>query len=63
MGYVELNLHWRWVQWIQMILMGMLAICLILFTRETRGSSLVSCLYPRRTIAATPDLILSLQDP
>ncbi|KAM0756467.1 MFS general substrate transporter [Meredithblackwellia eburnea MCA 4105] len=42
MGYVELNLKWRWMQWIQMILMGVLTLSIFLFTKETRGSVLLS---------------------
>ncbi|KAL8284121.1 hypothetical protein RQP46_004870 [Phenoliferia psychrophenolica] len=42
MGYVEQNLGWRWIQWVQMALMGVLTVCIIVFTRETRGSVILS---------------------
>lgn len=38
MGYVAQNLGWRWIQYLQMILGGILFIALVGFTRETRGA-------------------------
>lgn len=41
-GYVELKKGWRWIQWYQMIVAGVISAALILFTRETRASVLLS---------------------
>ncbi|GAA5858755.1 hypothetical protein JCM8547_004973 [Rhodosporidiobolus lusitaniae] len=41
-GYIELKVGWRWVQWVQMMAAGVLAVAIIFFTRETRGSVILS---------------------
>ncbi|BGP36379.1 hypothetical protein JCM10450v2_000279 [Rhodotorula kratochvilovae] len=41
-GYIELKLRWRWIQWVQMMLCGVLTVAIIFFTRETRGSVILS---------------------
>ncbi|GAA5908018.1 hypothetical protein JCM8208_004025 [Rhodotorula glutinis] len=41
-GYIELKLGWRWISWVQMMLCGVLTVLIILFTRETRGSVILS---------------------
>ncbi|BGP52668.1 hypothetical protein JCM8202_004805 [Rhodotorula sphaerocarpa] len=41
-GYIELKKGWRWIEWVQMMAAGVLAVALILFTRETRGSVILS---------------------
>ncbi|GAA5861875.1 hypothetical protein JCM5353_007126, partial [Sporobolomyces roseus] len=41
-GYIELKMGWRWIQWVQMMCAGCLAIGIIFFTRETRGSVILS---------------------
>jgi MFS family permease len=42
MGYVEQYLGWRWINWIQMIMAGVMFIAIVVLTRETRGSVLLS---------------------
>ncbi|KAM0793342.1 hypothetical protein ACM66B_000797 [Microbotryomycetes sp. NB124-2] len=42
MGWVEQYLEWRWIQWIQMIMAGVLLVAILLFTHETRGSAILS---------------------
>lgn len=42
MGYVEMNLSWRWIQWIQMIAGGALVVTMTIYMRESRGSILLS---------------------
>ncbi|GAA5981253.1 hypothetical protein JCM10908_004039 [Rhodotorula pacifica] len=41
-GYIELKKGWRWIEWVQMMFGGVMAVLLILFTRETRGSVILS---------------------
>ncbi|TCD71766.1 hypothetical protein EIP91_003109 [Steccherinum ochraceum] len=43
-GYVEQNPHleWRWIQWIHLILCGVLALATILFSKETRSDVILS---------------------
>ncbi|GAA6014890.1 hypothetical protein JCM8202_004804 [Rhodotorula sphaerocarpa] len=41
-GYVELKKGWRWIEWYQLIVGGVIAIALALFTQETRASVLLS---------------------
>ncbi|GAA5888892.1 hypothetical protein JCM6882_002892 [Rhodosporidiobolus microsporus] len=41
-GYVEYTVKWRWVEWHQMIVAGILAVAVLFFTRETRGSVILS---------------------
>ncbi|GAA5997050.1 hypothetical protein JCM5350_001573 [Sporobolomyces pararoseus] len=41
-GYIELKKGWRWIEWVQMMFAGVNAIAIILFTRETRGSVILS---------------------
>ncbi|TNY23171.1 MFS general substrate transporter [Rhodotorula diobovata] len=41
-GYIELKMGWRWISWVQMMLCGVLTALIILFTRETRGSVILS---------------------
>ena len=41
-GYVAEALDWRWIQWIQGMLAIVMAIALIFFTEETRGSIILS---------------------
>lgn len=42
MGYVEQNLGWRWIQYLQIILSVVITLALIFFTTETRGSVILS---------------------
>ncbi|ORY75032.1 MFS general substrate transporter [Leucosporidium creatinivorum] len=42
MGYVEQYLGWRWISWIQMIMAGVMSLAIVLLTRETRGSVILS---------------------
>ncbi|ORY75003.1 MFS general substrate transporter [Leucosporidium creatinivorum] len=42
MGWVEQYLGWRWISWIQMAMGGAIFLALVLFTRETRGSVILS---------------------
>lgn len=43
-GYVEMDtrLQWRWINWIQMMMSAVIFIAVVLFTRETRGSVILS---------------------
>ncbi|GAA5877188.1 hypothetical protein JCM16303_006193 [Sporobolomyces ruberrimus] len=41
-GYIEFKKGWRWIEWVQMMEAGVLAIAIIFFTRETRGSVILS---------------------
>ncbi|GAA5952622.1 hypothetical protein JCM21900_006052 [Sporobolomyces salmonicolor] len=41
-GYIELKKGWRWIEWVQMMVAGVLAVGIIFFTRETRGSVILS---------------------
>ncbi|GAA5871883.1 hypothetical protein JCM3774_000717 [Rhodotorula dairenensis] len=41
-GYIELKKGWRWIEWVQMMFAGIMAVLIILFTRETRGSVILS---------------------
>lgn len=41
-GYVAQALDWRWIQWIQGMLAIVMAVALIFFTEETRGSIILS---------------------
>ncbi|GAA6043247.1 hypothetical protein JCM8097_008485 [Rhodosporidiobolus ruineniae] len=41
-GYIALKKGWRWVEWVQMMAAGALAVAIIFFTRETRGSVILS---------------------
>ncbi|GAA5923091.1 MFS transporter [Sporobolomyces koalae] len=41
-GYIEFKKGWRWIEWVQMMFAGLLAFAIILFTRETRGSVILS---------------------
>lgn len=41
-GYIELKKGWRWIEWVQMMFAGVMAVLIILFTRETRGSVILS---------------------
>ncbi|KAK9894077.1 MFS general substrate transporter [Cystobasidium minutum MCA 4210] len=41
-GYVEQNLDWRWIEWIQMIMAGVTSALVIIFFRETRGNVILS---------------------
>ncbi|GAA5899377.1 MFS transporter [Sporobolomyces salmoneus] len=41
-GYIELKKGWRWIEWVQMMFAGLLAVGIIFFTRETRGSVILS---------------------
>lgn len=43
-GYVEMDsrLGWRMVNWIQMVMAGLIFIAILLFTKETRGSVILS---------------------
>ncbi|POY70051.1 hypothetical protein BMF94_6938 [Rhodotorula taiwanensis] len=41
-GWVEMKKGWRWIEWYQMMVAGAIAIVLVLFTRETRASVLLS---------------------
>ncbi|POY70052.1 hypothetical protein BMF94_6939 [Rhodotorula taiwanensis] len=41
-GYIEFKKGWRWIEWVQMMAAGVLAVLIILFTRETRGSVILS---------------------
>ncbi|GAA5972770.1 hypothetical protein JCM11641_003013, partial [Rhodosporidiobolus odoratus] len=41
-GYIELKKGWRWIQWVEMMLAGVLAVAVVFFTRETRGSVILS---------------------
>jgi hypothetical protein len=41
-GFIAQNTHWRWVFWVQVIIIGPLVSAMILFFKETRGSVLLS---------------------
>ncbi|GJN92132.1 hypothetical protein Rhopal_005162-T1 [Rhodotorula paludigena] len=41
-GYIELKKGWRWIEWLQMMLAGVLLGLVIFFTRETRGNVILS---------------------
>jgi hypothetical protein len=41
-GFIVQNAHWRWVFWVQVIIIGLLISAMILFFKETRGSVLLS---------------------
>ncbi|KAE9395012.1 MFS general substrate transporter [Gymnopus androsaceus JB14] len=41
-GYIDQNLGWRWIEWIQLIANGALFACELLLLRETRGSLLLA---------------------
>ncbi|GAA5894174.1 hypothetical protein JCM5296_004675 [Sporobolomyces johnsonii] len=41
-GYIELKKGWRWIEWVQMMVAGALAVGIIFFTRETRGGVILS---------------------
>lgn len=41
-GWVEMKKGWRWIEWYQMMVAGAITIVLVLFTRETRASVLLS---------------------
>ncbi|GAA6012659.1 hypothetical protein JCM11491_005472 [Sporobolomyces phaffii] len=41
-GYIEFKKGWRWIEWVQMMFAGVLAIAIIFFTRETRGGVILS---------------------
>lgn len=41
-GFIAQNAHWRWVFWVQVIIVGILVSAMILFFKETRGSILLS---------------------
>jgi len=41
-GFIVQNAHWRWVFWVQVIMVGLLISAMILFFKETRGSVLLS---------------------
>ncbi|GAA5981250.1 hypothetical protein JCM10908_004038 [Rhodotorula pacifica] len=41
-GYVELKKGFRWLEWYQMLVAGVISAALVLFTRETRASVLLS---------------------
>ncbi|KAI5477994.1 Major Facilitator Superfamily protein [Pseudohyphozyma bogoriensis] len=42
LGYVAQNLGWRWIQYIQIIIGVAITVALIFFTRESRGSVILS---------------------
>ncbi|TCD71762.1 hypothetical protein EIP91_003105 [Steccherinum ochraceum] len=55
-GWIEMNSHleWRWIQWIHMILTGLLALSIPIFMRETRAAVLLTRIA-RKTRKKTGD--------
>ncbi|BGP57183.1 hypothetical protein JCM8202_005379 [Rhodotorula sphaerocarpa] len=41
-GFIDQTIGWRWIEWIHMILNGVLLVLEILFFRETRGAKLLA---------------------